>query len=101
MTLVNIEGLDRADVLVALFNASKAQGMSFTHFTPQEMRRDEAVLLLRCSDYFDYLRGRVMKVRLRENATEFDAYLYDRDVGDGAGERVIAQLRAQKETSGP
>lgn len=37
--------------------------------------------------YFDYLKGRVMKVDLCGN--EFDPWLYDRDNGRGAAARAI------------
>jgi hypothetical protein len=41
-----------------------------------------------------YLKGRVMKVDL--SGDSFGPWLYDRDNGDGAAERVIAELRANQ-----
>lgn len=40
----------------------------------------------------DYLHGRVMKINLKSD-TEFDPRLYNRDLGEGAAERVIQSLR--------
>lgn len=75
--------------LAALYNASQPQGMGFLHFTPEEMTADEAKELLKQTTYFDYLKGRVMKVNF---SGEFvDLRLYDRDNGQGAGERAILE----------
>lgn len=90
---VDISGLNRADVLCALYNASRPQGMGFMHYTPQEMQCEEAEQLLSQTKYFDYLKGRVMKVDLSSD-TEFREALYDRDNGQGAAQRVIDSLRA-------
>lgn len=40
---------------------------------------------------FDYLQGRVLKVHLSDD--ELDPWLYDRDIGQGAAERIINTLR--------
>jgi hypothetical protein len=98
MATVNIEGLDRADVLAALYNASRPLGMGFLSYNPKPMSRDEARSLLEGSTYFDYLNGRVMKVDLR-GVTTLESALYDRDNGPGAAERAIAALRASGEPS--
>ena len=93
MTDVNIEGLDKAEVLAALFNASKQQGMGFMHTEGRaEMSVSDARELLKETSYFDYLRGRVMKIRMQDILA---THGYDRDNGEGAVSRVIAKLRAQ------
>lgn len=91
---IDITGLDRADVLAALFNASRPQGMGFLHYDPTDMTREAAAMLLQRQNYFDYLQGRVMKIELKEGATELREGLYDRDNGQGAAQRVIDSLRA-------
>lgn len=65
---IDIQGLDRADLLAALYNASKPQGMGFIHFNPAPMTRLEAAALLDHGHHFDYLRGRVMKITLKPGA---------------------------------
>ena len=96
---ISIEGLDRADVLAALYNDSKPQGMGFLHYDPKPMTRIEAQHELLATDSgpwpgdFDYLKGRVMKVQLKPGATEFYGHLYDRDLGEGAAARAISRLR--------
>lgn len=94
--MVSISGLDRADVLAALYNASKPQGLGILHFESHPMTRDEAASLLSQSDSFDYLKGRVMKISIPDGATEIYPGLYDRDLGDGACERAIAKLRTKQ-----
>lgn len=92
---VNIEGLSKASVLAALYNASKPQGMGYLQFTPQDMTEAEAFALLKVQGtYFDYLKGRAMKVELSNDAN-FDARGYDRDNGEGAAQRAVDKLRVK------
>lgn len=92
MSYVSITGLDRAEVLAALFNASRQQGMGFIHREGQsQMSVSQAREELRNRSRFDYLRGRVMKIDLGEEPM-FTA-MYDRDNGSGAAERIINGLR--------
>lgn len=90
--MINISGIDKAAILAALYNNSKAQGMGFLHFTPQDMSVDEAKQLLQQETCFDYLHGRVMKINLTGDT--LDPWGYDRDNGAGAAERAIAHLLA-------
>lgn len=91
--MVNIAGLDKAEVLAALHAASHAQGMSFLHdkgpLSVEECRAYTSEGQLN----FDYLRGRVLKVNLRGD--EFDPRLFDCDNYTGAAENAIAALRAK------
>jgi hypothetical protein len=86
---INIAGLNKAEVLAALYNASKPQGMGMLHYDPKPMTTDEASSLVG-QGYFDYLKGRVMKVSL--SGDEFDPWLYDRDNGTGAAARAISHI---------
>jgi hypothetical protein len=88
----DMTGLSPAKVLAGLYNASRPQGMGFLHYDPTPMTEVEAADLLTRGDYFDYLKGRVMKIRIPETG-EIEGRLYDRDNGDGACEAVITSLR--------
>lgn len=92
MTTIDTTGLDTADVLAALYNAARPQGIGFLHYKPEPMTRDEAKTWLGngTTSYFDYLLGRVMKVRI---SNPLDPTLYDRDNGNGAAARAIDALR--------
>lgn len=95
MDEINIEGLDRAEILAALYNNSQQLGMGFLHSRGRTgMTKDEAAELLKTESYFDYLHGRVMKISLKEGATTLRPFAYDRDNGQGSAARVIAKLRA-------
>lgn len=88
-TIVQFDGLTREQVLCALYNFSHPQGMGFLNYDPMPLKFSEAKETLSNGEYVDYLKGRVIKVRLNENAKEFDARLYDRDCGQGAAEAAI------------
>lgn len=89
--LIDISKLDKAEVLTALYNASKQQGMGFLNPRGREpLSKQEAAELLKQTTYFDYLAGRVMKVDLSEDM--LDPGLYDRDNGYGAAAAAIAGI---------
>ena len=96
---VDIAGLDKAEVLQCLFNASKQQGMGFMNPTGREpMRIETAREVIECTPgklSFDYLFGRVLKVDI--TGDDFAPWLFDRDNGDGAAARAIAYLKESKQ----
>lgn len=92
---INLKGVNKALVLAALYNASMPQGMGWLHADPATMSEAEAAKLLEERTYFDYLRGRVMKVDLSGDTLE--EFLYDRDNGRGAAHAAIAHLLAGAE----
>jgi hypothetical protein len=86
--MISIKGLDKARILVALYNRSKGQGRSFLDpMYGKGLTVEEARVLLENQTYFDYLRGRVMKIDLKGD--DLDPRLYDRDLGEGAAEYAI------------
>lgn len=99
--MVNFAPLTRAQALCALYNNAKPQGLGFLHFREGDLTEEQAETLIRerteCSpitgekpnSYFDYLYGRVIKVKLVEGSTEFEERLYDRDNGEGSAKRAI------------
>ena len=97
MSAVDISGLDKAEVLAALFNASKQQGMGFLDKSgASEMGVEDASSYTSGGGrlYFDYLRGRVMKVDITKDS--FEPWGFDRDNGSGAAERAITELRNRR-----
>lgn len=88
MTNIDISEMNKAEVLAKLFNSSKAQGMGFLQSHTQEMTTDEAQEMLNSGqEYFDYVRGRVMKIDLSSN--ELRVGCYDRDNGEGAAAAAL------------
>jgi hypothetical protein len=90
---IDISDLNKADVLAALYDASRPLGMGMLSYDPRPMTREQAEGLLERNTYFDYLQGRVMKVDLKGDS--FDPWLYDRDNGEGAAKKAIDGLRAK------
>ncbi len=93
--MISIVGLDKAEVLATLYNHACTQGVGEIHFDPRPMTREEAVEFLKRDHYFDYLKGRVMKIDLSSNDS-FWPGLYDRDNGPGAAAKVPDEYRSRK-----
>ncbi|MCX6864785.1 MAG: hypothetical protein NTV46_00960 [Verrucomicrobia bacterium] len=95
---IDISKLDKAEVLAALYNASRMQGISFLANTYKGAT--DAAWAQREIDargdgqnlYFDYLNGRVMKINLGRDLLE--VRLFDRDNGEGAAARALEPLFA-------
>jgi hypothetical protein len=89
--MVDISGLDKAEVLLALHKASKAQGFSFIslHDPTIEECRD----WLKQDLSVDYFAGKVIKCDLSKDG--FDPWGFDRDNGEGSAEAAINKLRTK------
>lgn len=112
---IDISGLDKAEVLKALYDNAKPQGLGFLHFDPAPMNIEEARGIVGHGDgnsagdypipegdwtkfgrkqlYFDYFKGRVMKVDIGEDTLSVSGY--NRDNGDGAAQKALAHLLSQ------
>lgn len=98
--MVNFAPLTKAQALCALYNNAKPQGLGLINFREGNLTEEQAETLIReriCRSpseekphaYFDYLFGKVIKVKFVEGSNEFDERLYDRDNGEGsAGEAI-------------
>lgn len=97
---IDIHDLNKASVLQALYNAAKPQGTGFIQYDPKPMNAQEAIAILKSGQtYFDYLKGRVMKVDLKSDS--FDPWGYDRDNGEGTAAAVIDQIRKTGDANTP
>lgn len=87
---MEIKKLNKAEVLAALYNNAKVQGMGILQADDKVMTTEDAAKILESGQtYFDYLKGRVMKVDINE----LDFRLYNRDNGEGAAENAIKELK--------
>ena len=103
--MISIAGLEKWQVLKALYDNAQPLGMGFLQASQAELSEQDAKHI--CGDggdpepgqslarrralSFDYVGGRPLKVDL--SGDEFDPWLYDRDQGTGAAARAIAALR--------
>jgi hypothetical protein len=104
---IDIKGIDKAELLAALYNHSRQMGMGFLQARDGDMTVDQARKEIETGDdssrmfgkngagnqhlYFDYLRGRPLKSDL--SGDTFRPWGYDRDNGQGAAARIIQSLR--------
>ena len=98
---LRITGVNKAAILVALYNASRPMGMGMLQAQPGDMTMEEAQELLCGKDsgdypggahnvngYFDYLYGRPLKTDVSKDT--LNTWGFDRDNGgDGAALRVL------------
>lgn len=79
--------MSKAKILAALYNHARVLGMGAMHYDPTPMTEEVALNLLQQRQdyhYFDYHRGRVMKILITDRAEDLDVYLYERDNGPGS-----------------
>lgn len=98
MAIIDITGLDKAEVLAKLYNASRPMGFGMLQARGDITVEGARALLddpLPTNDlgfprrvaYFDYLFGRPLKIDLRTD--RLFVGLYDRDNGQGAASRAL------------
>lgn len=95
--MINIKGIDKAELLVELYNRSRQQGFGMLQ-RARNLTVEDAREMLKESTYFDYLYGKVMKVDL-SNDEELNEFLYDRDNGQGAAQAVVDEIRKKMQES--
>lgn len=91
--MVNIEGLSVVDVLIALWDNSRSQGMSMWGQYSHGLNKEQAEEEIKATEgHLDYVNGRVIKCYLPFGATQFDEWGYDRDNGPGAAQRAVDSI---------
>lgn len=88
--VIDISKKDKAAVLATLYNHARPLEMGFFQYDPTSMSVELARELMRNGTYFDYVRGRVMKVNLEGDT--LNPSQYDRDNGDGAAAKAISTV---------
>jgi hypothetical protein len=93
--MLNISGIDRAELIAGLYNGTPALGMGILHdrgtLTPEDIREDLGDRI--DGDlHFDYYHGHPLKVSIQGEELHGEA-LYDRDAGEGMATRIIETLR--------
>lgn len=93
---VDIKGLNKAKLLMELYNHSHQQGAGFLHLEgTKDITFSQAVSIIKEQGYrFDYLLGRVLKIDLEGD--KMWVHLYDRDNYEGAAQECIDRVRQNK-----
>lgn len=112
---MNIHGINKAELLAALYNRAKPQGLGWITAEKDNMTKAEAKTFLSGDNYFDYLKGRVLKIDIsgeyyqtfkpkskkkrivekckkKYGGMKLYTYLYNRDNGHNAAENVVKML---------
>lgn len=97
--MIDIKGLNKAEVLKSLYDHSHIQGMGFLQAVPEGTVTVEhcAEFLKQCNYYVDYMHGRVIKVDL--DGDSFNEALYDRDNFPGAAAKAVDEVRKLYEST--
>lgn len=98
MSTINIAGLDKVEVLLALYHRGNYQGLGalevlngLTREKAKEFVEDAAANPgFGETIYFDYVCGRVIKTEI--GLDELDPRLFDRDNGQGAAAAALKPL---------
>ena len=94
---IDITGIDKVDLLIGLYHGTHPLGMGIIHNDPGFGSDEaEAALAAEPSGRLDYVAGRPIKANI--SGDSFDPWLYDRDAGEGAAQRVVDGLKPKKET---
>lgn len=106
INLIDITGIDKAELLAGLFNASQQIGMGFLDergkddITPRQAKRiidDRLETFGFKAYYFDYLHGRFLKVGI--GGDSFNPAAFNRVNGERAAEFVVQGLRLTKKST--
>ncbi len=92
--MLDCKHLKKEDVLCALYNNSKPLGFGIHQFNAKNMTSKEAMDEFIKTNSFDYLHGRVMKLKFSTYPL-LDVRLYNRDNGENAAENIIKCLLQQ------
>ncbi len=94
---IEIKDLDKPEVLIALYNASKTFGYGYLDLkSDQPLTRSEAEILIRSSQngFFDYIQGRFLKIDLSHDVMNISRY--DGQFGFGAAFRAILKRKLER-----
>ena len=91
---INIKGLSKAEILVAMYNSSKPLGAGFLDPDYNSILTLEKAEMLYHQSHgrFDYVQGRLIKVNLLSD--HVNPCAYDRDNGEGALAACVEAVRS-------
>lgn len=92
----DITGLDKAEVLRALFRAAKPKGIGCLLYNPEDELTDEVVnwILNECGGWADYVNGRAIKVNILSH--HLCVVNYNEYNGFNRAQEVLAPLMARR-----
>jgi hypothetical protein len=94
-TMVDVSGVDRDKLLEALWRNSKPSHFFASRGMPAPIWNLERAKSELRGTYADYCCGRCIKTDVYTKDNVIDGWLYDRDNGQGAFERIVKTLKNQ------
>jgi hypothetical protein len=95
---IDLEEMDKAEVLATLYNAATPFGMGFLEYEAKPMTKDDARNILdKFHEPFDYLKGRAMKIDLSDDM--LDPSRYDNYYGAGTALKALMALSKTNQTN--
>lgn len=89
---IDVSDIAPGVLLQTLYMGARVQGLGVLHSTSGPLETEEIEEYLKdMPQYFDYLKGRVMKVEI--NGKTLRPRLYDRDNGVGAAQASVDEAR--------
>lgn len=89
---IDVSDIPPTMLLTELYANAQVQGLGILHSEAGPLSPEEAeTFLANMPQYFDYLKGRVMKVEI--NGKSLRTALYDRDNGQGAALSCVEACR--------
>ena len=90
---VDISGLDKVEILQALFDRAQPVGMGYIHYDKNhKLSQKDAQRILEEEDGdADYIFGRYMKVDV--SGDQLETWEYNSENGDNVAEEIIQELR--------
>jgi hypothetical protein len=93
---IDITGLDKAELLAALYNNAKPRGLGFIHANASTMTKEKAKEYIAQKESngwslnFDYLEGRALKIDITKDKIFIKQY--DNYNGDGLAKQTIEEV---------
>lgn len=95
MSIVDVSGIDRMDLLEALWkNAKPASFFTMNNVpSPYSSFSRELAKTEIWNDYADYIQGRCIKVKIMSKQNQLDGRMYDSEHGQGSFEKIVSSLK--------
>lgn len=93
---MDIKGYDKNELFRLLYNHAQPFGLGFLHYDPTNMTIKEAKEIIKEAGnnlYFDYFKGRSMKVNL--SGDDVDTFCYNRDSHVTAEELLSRMIKGK------
>ena len=94
---INISGLNKIEILKALFDVAMPRGMGILHYNPNQQLTTQEAMNILAYGYADYVHGRAMKIRIDPSLDMLNIANFETYNGNRVARSVIEKLRANQQ----